>query len=393
MPADFKKETIDAYDDLNQKYKSAKIVETYGNITYGNKVGSGRAASQIPDSDLMDLKFFIQYSKQKNIDFNYTLNATHMENREFTPEGVREIKIFLRDLYEAGVRSVTAALPSLIQLIRTSGYDFEIKASTLCQITNANKALAYKNMGVHRIVVDESVNRDFRNLRRIREEFGDNVEMIVNPLCLKDCIHRKFHYNEITTDSTGASNDVSVNFYEHRCVLQRNSQISNLLRMCFIRPEDLNYYTNIGIHYFKLQGRHLVLVGDPLRTLKAYFDENFNGDVMDLIYMFYSQNSFRIPFDNKKLEGFLKPFASKEDFCKRDCKTCGYCEAFARKIIDYEKAAEVIQAAENFYDQYDKFNRMAREININENSGQRTDPITPVEAPGNSNNIEVDFDL
>lgn len=397
MPADFKKETIDAYDDLNRKYEHSSIVETYGNITYGNKVGSGRAVNQIPDTDLMDLKFFIEYSREKNIGFNYTLNATHMQNREFTSEGIREIKMFLRDLYQAGVRSVTAALPSLIQLIRSSGYDFEIKASTLCQITNANKAIAYKNMGVQRLVVDESINRDFKQLRRIREEFGDKVEMIINPICLKDCIHRKFHYNEITTDSLGECSDVSVNFYEHRCVLQRNSQISNLLRMCFVRPEDLHYYTAIGIQYFKLQGRHLVLLGDPLRTIKAYFDEDFNGDVMDLIYMFYSQNSFRIPFHNKKLEGFLKPFASQDGFCQRDCKTCGYCEAFSRKIIDYEKAAEVIRAAEEFYSEYDKFNRLVQEVelDIDENPDQRTGSNTGADDvfPGDSQDIEVDFNL
>jgi collagenase-like PrtC family protease len=379
MPTDFKKETIDAYDRLNKAYKNSKILETYGNITRGDNVGSGRAANQIPDADLLDLKLFIEYAKHKNIGFNYTINATTLRNREFTPQGVSEIKDFLRDLYGAGVRSLTVALPSLIEIIKSTGYDFEIKASTLCQITNVNKAIAYKKKGIDRIVVDESINRDVRNLRRIREEFGDHVELIINPICLKDCVYRMFHYNEITEDSVGCSNDVSVNYYEHRCVLQRSSNISNMLRMCFVRPEDLRYYTNIGIHYFKLQGRHLVHKGDAVRAVKTYFDESFDGDVMDLAYLFHWQNSFKIPFDNKKLDGFIEPFFTKDDFCKRDCKTCGYCEAFAKKIIDYEKAAKVIRLAEDFYFNYDKFNEMIYPKNT--------------EKINDSHSMEIDFEL
>lgn len=380
MPTDFKKETIDAYDELNQAYQGAKIVETYGNVTVGEKIGSGRAANQLPESDLLDLKLFIEYSRQKNIDFNYTLNATHLQNREFTPEGIAELNAFLKDLYNSGVRSVTVALPSLFELIRASGLDFKIKASTLCQVTTVNKAAAYKERGVERIVVDESIVRDFKTLRRIGQVFGDKVEVIVNPICLKDCIYRMFHYNEITGDSIGHTNNTGVNFYEHRCVLQRNSKISNMLRMCFVRPEDLKYYTDIGIRYFKLQGRHLVLKGDAVKTVKAYMDEDFDGDLMDLAYLFHSQNSFRIALDNKKLEGFIKPFIEIDGFCKRDCEQCGYCEKFAERIIDYEKAAEVIRSAEYFYAEYDAFNQMIQSVSAREENT-------------NVGNLEDDFDL
>lgn len=383
MPTDFKKETIDAYHGLNETYIESKVIETYGNITIGGQIGSGRAVNQLPESDLLDLKRFIEYSREKNIEFNYTLNATHLQNREFTPEGVLEIKTFVKSLYDAGVRSVTVALPSLLELIQSTCLDIKVRASTLCQITTVNKAAAYKEKGVDRIVVDESIVRDFRTLRRIEEVFGDKVEVIVNPICLKDCVYRMFHYNEITGDSLRRTNNVSVNFYEHRCVLQRNSKISNLLRMCFVRPEDLKYYADIGIRYFKLQGRHLVLKGDAVRTVKAYMDENFDGDLMDLAYLFHSQNSFRIDFQNKKLDGFLKPFVKIDGFCKRDCETCGYCDKFAQKIIDYEKAAEIVRSAGNFYSEFDKFNQL---IQV-ENQGNLRENIADTES------LDEDFDL
>ena len=151
--------------------------------------------------------------------------------------------------------------------------------------------------------------------------------------------------------------------------------------MCFIRPEDLGYYTGIGIHYFKLQGRHLVLKGDAVRTVKAYMDQHHDGDVMDLIYMFYWQNSFRIPFDNKKLDGFIKPFFTIDDFCKRDCEKCRYCEKFAQKIIDYEKAAEITRTAEDFYTEFDQFTGMIHST------------VLQTEKNNSDMEVEVDFEL
>lgn len=363
IAADFKIETIDQYDTLNNAYKDSRVAETYGNITVGNLMASGRASSQLPDISLLDLKEYIRYSRQKNINFNYTINATQMENREFLEKGVQEIKSFLKSLYDAGVRSLTIALPSLIELVQSSGFDFEIKASTLCQITNANKARAYKDMGVKRIVVDESLNRNFFTLKKIRDAFGEKVELIANPICYQDCIYRMFHYNQISTDSIGISNDVSVNFYEHRCVLQRHKAAANLLRLCWIRPEDIKYYTSIGINYFKLPGRQLLLKGgDSLRALKCYFDQYFEGDIMDLLTLFVSVNSFKISLPNKKLQGFIEPFYRQEHFCQKDCPNCNYCEEFAKKCIDYPEAERVIAAADKFYHTYDKFKQMVQSV-------------------------------
>ncbi|MCP4148456.1 MAG: hypothetical protein GY757_11985 [bacterium] len=381
MPSDFKKETIDKYDALNKEYKDSRVVETYGNITLGNTMESGRAVSQLPEVDLMDMQEFIAYSAKKKIEFNYTLNSPHIGNREFTPEGVREIRSFFKSLYEAGVRNMTIALPTLFEIAANMEYDFKIKASTLCQVTNANKARAYKEMGVERIVVDESIVRDFGTLKKIVHVFGDKVEIIINPLCHQDCIYRTFHYNQIGGDSVGEANETGVNFYEHRCVMQRYRRISDLLRLCWVRPEDIRHYTEIGINYFKLQGRQVVHTGDVEKTLRAYFDEKFDGDLMELLNMFYSLNQFKIPLDNEKLDGFIKPFVEKEGFCRRECGTCGYCDRFAEKVIDYKKAAEVKDMAEVFYSDYDKFTTM--------NEPGKSESVTEEQHP----EIDADFDI
>ncbi len=362
VPSDFKKESIEAFAKLNEAYSDSRVLETYGNITVGSYLGSGRLVRQMPKIDIYDLSEYIKYSRERDIDFNYTLNPTHLNNREFTEEGVSQIKSFLHKIYEAGIRSLTVTLPSLIELVQSTKLDFKIRASTLCQIRNVNRAMVYKHMGVDKIVVDESINKDFFTLRDIRDAFGEKVEIIVNQICDKNCMYRLFHYNMIAGDVLANTNKVSINYYEHRCVLQQIKSIDNLLKLCWVRPEDIEYYTGIGINYFKIQGRHaFVQGGDALRTVKHYFDKSYEGNLMDLLMMFGNLTSFKVFVDNKKLDGFIKPFVEKENFCKNNCAKCGYCAAFARKCIDYKQAEEVVELARQFYRDYDQFQEMLRD--------------------------------
>jgi collagenase-like PrtC family protease len=362
LPADFKKDTIDRYDELNRAYQDSKVKETYGNITTGLSLGSGRSVDLLPYIDLDDLQEYVEYSKERNIDFNYTINGTHMNNREFTQSGILEIVSFLKKIYKAGVRNVTVTLPSMIELIRSSGFDFRIKASTICQITNPQKALAFKRMGVHRIVPDESLNRDLKTLKRVRDCFGEEVEILINTICYKNCSYRMFHYNQVTSDSIKVTTEASANYYSHRCVLQRYDRLSNLLRLSWVRPEDLKYYMAIGVNKFKIQGRQTVIKGDPVRAIEYYFKESYDGDLMELLDLFDPTNSFRVQVDNRSLDGFLKPFAEKENFCKDDCDVCNYCEAFSKKVLSREKAKEVADNARNFYEDFDQFSEMIKSL-------------------------------
>ena len=358
IPADFRTETIDSYAGLNERYKNSKVGETYGQITIGSGFESGRPGVGLPQLGLNELENYIKYSKERNIDFNYTINASYMGNREFTQDGINQVKNSLHQLYEAGVRSLTVAMPSLLELVRATGLDFKIKASTICQIINANHALSFKKTGVDRIVTGESINRDFEALKEIRAAFGEKVEIIVNSICHIDCVNRMFHYNQIAGDAFHVSNDASRDYYPHRCLIKRHENMENILKLSWVRPEDIKHYCAIGINYFKLQGRQLVLNGDPVRAVECYFKEEYDGNLLDLLEMFTSAYAFRVFIDNKKLAGFLEPFYGEKGFCRHNCSTCGYCKAFAQKCMDSDKAAEISLLTNKFYSEYDRFTEM-----------------------------------
>ena len=361
VPADFKTETLDRYCELGDKYPDCKVIETYGQITIGNFLGSGRAGDLIPEVDLDELSTYVVNSKKRGIDFNYTLNATCLSNREFTAAGIKEITSFLNTVYEMGINKITIAMPSLIELINLSKYKFEIKASTLCQVINANKAISFKKLGVDRVVVDESINRDFNTLQSIKKAFGSGVEIIVNVICNKNCIYRMFHQNQVSHDTS--TEQKSSTYYSHRCIMKRTEDVSNLMRMNWIRPEDIKYYSEIGINNFKIQGRQAVLNGDIIKTVESYFKESFHGNLLELLDSFSPTNNFKIHMDNKKLDGFIKPFVENGDFCKNNCDSCNYCSNYIQKCIDYQKTSDVFRLAGEFYSKFDDFINMVKDHN------------------------------
>ncbi len=361
VPSDFKKETIDAFEKLHKKYPASRVLETYGNLTIGNELQSGRPSSILPQVDIEEMGRYIYYCRERGIDFNYTLNAPYMGNREFEPGGMQVIYDFLRRLYDAGVRSLTVTLPSLMEFIRESGLDFKVKGSTVSQVTTVNKALELKALGLERIVPDESLNRDFRILKRIRDGFGPGVEIIANSICHVDCSYRAFHYNQIAGESLKDGVGETNNYYPHKCLLRRYGDVSAVFKLSWVRPEDLHYYRDIGIAYFKLQGRPRVLKGDPVRAVECYFKESYDGDLMDLLNLFAPVTAFKASLDNRKLNGYIKPFAAKPGFCRHDCEVCGYCLSFAEKVVDAAETVEVLRLAEDYYRESDPFKKMVKE--------------------------------
>lgn len=356
MPADFKNETIDQYDRLNNTYQHSKVAEIYGQVSVKNIYGSGRPSDMIPKVEMDTLEKHVRYARQKNINFSYTLNATCLGNKEFTEEGMSEMGKFLDRLYEIGVESLTIAIPPVIEFVKLSKYKFSVKASTLCDIMNANKAIGYKNLGVDRIVVHESINRDFSTLKMIREAFGSKVEVIANVICHKNCIFRPFHQNQGSHDLDPEC--TSTRYYAHRCMMKRMEGIDNYLKLNWLRPEDLQYYTSIGINYFKIQGRHTVETGNPVKTAEYYMKESYDGNLLDLLDNFSDTTVFKIFIDNKKLDGYIKPFFETPNFCKNDCSNCGYCMKYGSKCIDVKKAEDIFENAREFYTMFDSYSQM-----------------------------------
>jgi len=349
VPADFKKENLDLYAAINEQFVDSKIYETYGQVTIDDFIGSGRMVDCLPTIDLKNLSKYVEYSKNIGIDFNYTLNSSCIGNAEFSKKTSSKIKELLENIYASGIHTITVTLPFIFDLIQSMDIPFKVKTSTICQVSTANAAIHYKKMGASQIVVDENITRDFASLKQISNAFGDGVEIIVNSICYKNCPYKNFHYNHESHCTALSDGQDTKDYYHIKCVLQKADDPINALKLNWIRPEDIKFYENIGIQYFKLQGRQFAQYGDPVKTLKAYINGHYEGNLLQLLTFFTLPQGERF-IENKKLDGFLDPFINKRNFCIDDCNTCLYCAEYASKCMDINRTKHINNFAKNKYE-------------------------------------------
>jgi len=91
--------------------------------------------------------------------------------------------------------------------------------------------------------------------------------------------------------------------------------------------------------------------------LKAYFNEKYSGNLMDLITLFYPYNSFQPHIDNEKLDGFLAPFFTNTGFCSQLCNKCRHCWDYASKCMDISATNCLNDQARLFYSEIDKYRK------------------------------------
>lgn len=338
MPSDFKNETIDEYCEINNKYKDSKIIEIYGQLAPDTVFGSCRAPKGLPVVDRSKLENYVKYCNKNGIQFNYVINATCMTNEEISKSGFKRIKDFFEMLDGIGISWVTISLPSLMEIAKYTAPNLKIKASTVSQINSPHKAKYYEKLGIRRIVLDEDIYRDFNTLKSIRKVYTGDLEIIVNSFCVNDCPFKMFHYNSFSHSHT---NRDECSYFSSRC---QHIHIGpeNYMKLNWIRPEDIHYYYDIGINYFKIQGRTNVYSGSPAKAVSHYIDEHYEGDLISLLELFSSSKPLTIAgckIDNSKLDGFFKKFVNEPCFCTKVCNECNYCKGFAEKSMSKSDVA------------------------------------------------------
>jgi len=360
IAADFKKETIDAYFQLNKKYAGkAQITETYGQITSNSIITGGRVIKDLPKIDMDELAEYIEYSKNQRIGFNYSFNGACLNNKEFTKEGINDIVIFVKELSKIGVKSMTISAPSLMSIVQDTVPNMEIKVSIINQVNTVNKLQQYIRAGAQRVVLDETIVRNFSLLKDLAKEA--DVELIANSLCLHDCIYRLHHYNQTAHDSVAHNKDSIHTFYNHKCMLTRSFDAASMLKLCWIRPEDIKHYTKIGIKNFKLQGRHTAYFGDPVKAAECYMKGEFDGNLVDLLEFFNSPYHFKVNLDNKRLDGFIDFFIN-DNICKANCKACQHCIQFIVKNFSIESFNDMNSMAKRFYESNDELHDVLQNL-------------------------------
>ena len=335
IPADFQASTMEEIGKRNEKWEMP-IKDVYGSLN-PSILGSGRRSSVLRPIKIDVLKKYIEVCNQHDVQFSYTLNFNCASNMEFTAKRKKEIIKFLQKLNSIGVKKFTTALPSIIELINYAAPDAKVSVSVVSNVDSIGRLKHYQSLkNVNRIMVPEYMNRKVAKLEKLiayGKTQGYDFGTIVNGLCLIDCPHREFHYS-FHSHAIGNTDYQPFDYYGLRCHSFKLDNPEEVLKMGWIRPEDLKHYVNLGVSVFKIAGREMAKP-DFLRVVDIYNQGTYDGNLWEFFRCFSSPPNSSEKLDlakmfdiqNKELGQFTKRFFESKSFCStKDCETCNYCK-------------------------------------------------------------------
>ncbi len=337
VPADFKKNTILELVKLEKKYPGNKVREVFGNISNSKwPSGHGFLKSQQYASSLSALKEYIEMASSYGIDFNYTFNASCLNNDDILKASLDDILSFIGELVSIGVKRITVASPFLMKYIHIHYPNLMITASAITHVDSVIKSQLLEAMGVSTIVLDEDITRNIKRIKQITANTKMDVEIIVNSKCTFNCLYRNFHYNSVCHSFPDGSH--SVFSYGANCAKYRHNNPVEIIKSLWIRPEDLEIYEKQGITVFKIIGRERLSDIKLLDMVEAYFSHSYDGNLIDLIFGFATTVK-HMYIDNKKLDGFIHFFFNNDIDCLSNCtlSQCRHCHEYLEKALSCQE--------------------------------------------------------
>ena len=345
VPYNMNARTLAEYNKINE-CSNNKITEVYlsGPQEFS---GSDRAMGKLDmDSFLLVVKRIHSLGFRVNLLIDSTCEGEDWYNSEVQNKTIEYLEMLYK---EHRVESVTIANPIYINIVRNCLPDIEIHASVLSDINTLERAIIFANLGANVIIPDPCINYNLELLKEIKEVTNVKIKLMVNEGCLNKCPFRKFHINYISHVSKKLAIEKPVFFKFCNEVFKKDP--SQILKSGWVRPEDVKRYSEIT-DSFKVVGR-----ASPeskiVRAVKAYMDEKWDGDLLDILTGSLEQYSMvnGVCLNNKILGnyGFFEKVAS----CSKTCSKCNYCDVLASELVEYD-----LYTWEKEIDAEDKFPRV-----------------------------------
>lgn len=315
---------LDILAKQNERYidNNINVTDMYGALA-GEPIGNGRSQNKITKLNRQEAIAFRNRVREKGIQFNYLLNNSIPFANNPSTEKVYEyldwiIEKFIPD-------GLLIASKDLMKMVRERYGSIPIHVSTIAGVTSANDLEKFADILPERVVVHNDTARDFKNLEEVvtkSRELKIDVEILATESCLRKCPYMQEHRDHI---SRGGDDS----YIQCACNTKKLQYPSQILRANFIRPEDIDFYRNVGINFFKISGRSKQPVWLPEVT-EAYLGQSYAGNLIRLLGIDPNINAERWIFiNNSALNGFLEGFprtGESEDELE-------YCDFWVRRLF------------------------------------------------------------
>jgi len=386
LGTNFDEELLDyvvAYDKKHQ-------IESFFGKLQADIVGGGRASNVLPKLSMKELQRYIVKCNKAGIGFNYLLNPMCLGNREIDPSEHKEILCFLDQLQNIGVNHITINSPYLCELIKAQFPEVKVTIGLYAYIYSLQHVKYWENLGADELTLHHRLNRNFQYLKSILSYTKGRhlkLRVIANNVCLHDCPYQINHGcgQAHASQEKDAKNSIYLDYNLLKCNYAKITHPEELISSEWIRPEDVHFYDEIcddvGNTNFSIKLLERTKTTDFLkRVVKAYIDEHYDGNLIDILTWGTSKNTksiavdqvvlqalkkhynipdlmeyqkiFQLPdiyIDNGKLDGFLDYFVKHYECDKKVCgigshgeisgtSSCEYCKQWSSKAISYNVA-------------------------------------------------------
>lgn len=273
-----------------------------------------------------NIPWMLNVCEENGINSQILLNASCEGDLCGDEKHMKKTVEYLKMLAKVGLRSATVVNPFYITELKRNVPELEIHSSVNCYTAKIEDALYLRDMGVDVLAVDRDINRNIELIREIKKTAGLPVKILLNEGCLSNCPFRRMHFNAI------AHRIADRQFLNRSCITVIRKDPKKLFRIPFVRPEDVRHYKGLA-DYFKLATRTFT-TQQIENTLKAYINEEYNGDLLDILDM-TSMKCFFTFVNNKVLDKMN--FFENMQKCTLDCDKCGYCESLLKKAVILNK--------------------------------------------------------
>jgi collagenase-like PrtC family protease len=252
---------------------------------------------------------FRNFVETLGVDFVYLLNAPFNDTMDSKKSADLSNYLcwVLKDLEPDGL---TISSHDLMQHVRRIDNTIPIHISTIAGVKNLNDLQQFMDVLPNRLVPHHDIGKNFKDLAELTKFGKENnmeVEILATESCLFGCPNRKAHYEYLSNKK--ADNPFHTICNSKKLIRPREF----LLAGGVIRPEDVNFYKNLGVNYIKISGR-----SKPsswiTEVVKAYHP---SLEAEKWIYL-----------NNKALDGFLENFPTFNDYEARAM----YCDKWMIKL-------------------------------------------------------------
>lgn len=268
---------------------------------------------------------------KNKINLNLLLNANcygkYSQSRCFYNE-IGDLVNYISEEY--GLHSVTTTSPLIAKFIKSNFPQLDIKASVNMEIGTI-QGMDYLNEYFDSYYMKREYNRDVRKIIELKDWCTKNQKklfLLANSGCLNNCSVRQFHDNLVAHENEIKEMDNAIQFRGicREYLNKREKQISVIRDTSFIRPEDMAIYDQ----WFTAAKLATRVSLNPIRTLEAYVNGGYSGNVLELLEPNYTDILYPNILENKKIPD---DFIEKVLYCNKNCSNCEYCNEVYNKAL------------------------------------------------------------